>query len=261
MSSNQHAPHPSDKNKLQLNYLWPNLLTTGGLFAGYYAIISAMNGYFTQAAVSIFIAMLLDGLDGRLARLTGSSSKFGEQYDSLADAVSFGIAPALVSFSWALHNLGKIGWAISFIYAAAAALRLARFNCQLNTPTNNKKYFIGLPSPAAAGSVAGLIWASEYFSIQPDLYMSFFSSIFIALMGVLMVSNVSYYSFKEINVKKKIPFLVIFIIAVTYALIAANPAICLFTIFTIYSLSGICLNTWKKLKSLCKFNKVDKKNI
>ena len=252
MNDNKYVTNVPKKNKLQLNYLWPNLLTTGGLFAGYYAIISAMNGHFTHAAVSIFIAMLLDGLDGRIARLTRSSSQFGAQYDSLADAISFGLAPALVSFSWALNSLGKLGWAISFIYAAAAALRLARFNCQIDSPETSKKYFTGLPSPSAAGSVAGLIWVSDYFNIQPDFYMSLASGIFVALMGLLMVSNFQYYSFKEINLKRKITFLLAFAIAVTYAFIATNPAICLFAIFSIYSFSGIGIYIWKRMTCLFK---------
>ena len=255
MSLNNHPVDNTEKIGLQLNYLWPNLLTTGGLFAGYYAIVSAMNSNFTQAAVSIFVAMLLDGLDGRIARLTNSSSEFGSQYDSLADAVSFGVAPALVSLSWALHSLGKIGWAISFVYVAAATLRLARFNCKLDKENPTSEYFTGLPSPSAACSIAGLIWVMDYFNIQPDFYITLASSIFVVIIGLLMVSNVPYYSFKELNVKRTIPFLVLFIIAVTYAFIATNPAICLFAIFTIYSLSGVCIYVWQQTKRLLSVKK------
>ena len=219
-----------------------------------------MNSNFTQAAVSIFIAMLLDGLDGRIARLTNSSSEFGSQYDSLADAVSFGVAPALVSFSWALHSLGKIGWAISFVYVAAATLRLARLTANLIEKTQLADIY-GLPSPSAAGSIAGLIWVMDYFNIQPDFYMTLASSIFVVIIGLLMVSNVPYYSFKELNVKRTIPFLVLFIIAVTYAFIATNPAICLFTIFTIYSLSGACIYAWQHTKSLLSVKKPSISNI
>ena len=238
-----------DKSKLQLSYLLPNLITTGGLFAGFYAVVAAMNGHFEQAAVSIFIAMLLDGLDGRVARLTGTSSEFGAQYDSLADMVSFGIAPALVSFSWILHSLGKSGWALSFIYAAATGLRLARFNCQLGK-SEDKKYFTGLPSPAAAGCVAGLIWVAANLNIEHSALFAISVGALVAAIGVLMVSNVKYRSFKDLKLKKKIPFLLALAIAATYALIAVNPAICLFAIFAIYTLSGPIESSYRYIRPL-----------
>ena len=177
-------------------YLLPNLLTTAAFFAGFYAIVAAMKGYFEIAAIAIFIAMLADGLDGRVARLMNAQSPFGAQYDSLSDMAAFGIAPALVVYSWSLVSLGKLGWIAAFLYAAATALRLARFNIQVT----DKQYFCGLPSPAAAGLIASSVWVgSSYNWVGADLAWVF--ALLTVVLAALMVSGVSYYSFKNIDFK------------------------------------------------------------
>src|SRR5262245_22521637 len=185
-------------------YLLPNLLTTGALFAGFYAIVAGMNKQFEIASIAIFAAMFFDGLDGRVARLTGTSSAFGVQYDSLSDMVSFGVAPALVSFSWALSSMGKLGWAATFIYIAGAALRLARFNTQVGTTDN--RYFRGLASPAAAALLASLVWSCADFGLTGDALpgvISFAATVLTAIAGLLMVSNFRYVSFKKFDMRER----------------------------------------------------------
>ena len=228
-------------------YLLPNLFTTGALFAGFYAIIAATNGAFEPAAVAIFIAMIFDGLDGRVARMTNTQSEFGAQYDSLSDCISFGVAPALVAYSWMLHNLGKIGWMVAFIYAACAALRLARFNVQIETA--DKRFFTGLPSPSAAGLVAGMVWLGT--SIDIDRTSSMFAIMAALVTGyaaAMMVSNVKYNSFKELDVKGRVPFFVILAIVLAIAVIQTYPEGVLWAIFLIYSLSGP-LNIFRRNKA------------
>lgn len=216
-------------------YLLPNLFTTGALFSGFFAIVSAMNGAFDNAAIAIFISMVLDGLDGRVARMTNTQSDFGAEYDSLADMVSFGVAPALVSFSWMLGDIGKIGWIAAFIYVAGAALRLARFNTQVGSV--DKRWFIGLPSPAAAAIIAGIVWTfSDLALIEPGYKYAL--AFIIAAVGVLMVSNVRYNSFKEIDLKGRVPFLTMFVIALIFVVIAYDPAMVLLVIFMGYGFSG-----------------------
>ncbi|MBV1790749.1 CDP-diacylglycerol--serine O-phosphatidyltransferase [Marinobacterium sp. D7] len=224
-------------------YLLPNLFTTGALFAGFYAVIAGMSGRFEAAAVAIFLAMVFDGLDGRVARLTNTQSKFGAEFDSLSDMVSFGVAPALVSFTWVLEDLGKLGWLAAFIYCAGGALRLARFNTQIGSI--DKRYFMGLPSPAAAAAVAGLIWFCSSNEIDPSGFAYPFA-LYVVLAGVLMVSNVLYYSFKDVDFKGRIQFLKLALIVLVVAVIATNPALFLWLLFLGYALSGPLLWLWRR---------------
>jgi CDP-diacylglycerol--serine O-phosphatidyltransferase len=216
-------------------YLLPNLFTSAALFSGFYAIIAAMNGDFEKAAIAIFVSMVLDGIDGRVARMTNTQSDFGAQYDSLADMVSFGVAPALVAFSWSLQDAGKIGWVAGFIFVAGAALRLARFNTQIGSV--EKRYFIGLASPAAAGVVAGMVWVGTQFEIDAARY-ALVIALIVALSGILMVSNFYYNSFKEIDLKGKVPFVVLLGVVMVLAVISIDPATLLWLIFVVYAFSG-----------------------
>jgi len=217
-------------------YLLPNLFTTGALFAGFYAVVQAMNGRFEHAAVAILIAMVLDGLDGRVARMTHTQSAFGAEYDSLSDMVSFGVAPALVIYVFALQSLGKFGWIAAFVYCAGAALRLARFNTQLDTVTD-KRFFQGLPSPAAAALIAGFVWVMVEYGV--DGHDVRWLAAAIALFGGLtMVSNFRYYSGKEINLRKSVPFFVILLVVLAFILVSTSPPEVLFGVFLLYGLSG-----------------------
>lgn len=216
-------------------YILPNLLTTASLFAGFYAIVQAMNGNFANAPLAIFIAMVLDGLDGRVARLTHTESDFGAQYDSIVDMVSFGLAPALIMYEWALSGLGKLGWLAAFIYTAGAALRLARFNTQIGVV--DKHYFIGLPSPSAAASVIGFIWVLHSYGV-PGKNISMLALMLTIGAGVLMVSNIRYRSFKDFNLKGRVPFMAILAIPLAFVLIFLDPPQMLFGAFLIYALSG-----------------------
>lgn len=225
------------KNKTKLGrgiYLLPNLFTTASLFSGFYAIVAAMNGHFDNAAVAIFISMILDGLDGRVARMTNTQSAFGAEYDSLVDMVAFGVAPALVAFTMNLQTLGNVGWIATFIYVAGAALRLARFNTQMDVV--DKKYFIGLPSPSAAAIVAGFVWATHGY--EQSMALTLLTMVVVACSGVLMVSNVKYYSFKEFDMKKSVPFTALLVMVLVFAVIALEPSLVLFGAFMIYVLSG-----------------------
>lgn len=226
-------------------YLLPSLFTTGALFSGFYAIIAGMNQDFTLAAIAIFAAMVFDGLDGRVARLTGTESAFGAEYDSLSDMVSFGVAPALVAFSWMLKDLGKIGWVAAFVFVAGAALRLARFNVQIGS--TDKKWFTGLPSPAAAATVAGLVWVlheTNFASLWPEVLVA----VVIAFTGLLMVSNVKYYSFKDIDLKNRVPFMVLIGLVLLLAVIALQPATMLLSLCIIYAFSGPLVQVLSRIK-------------
>jgi CDP-diacylglycerol--serine O-phosphatidyltransferase len=220
-------------------YLLPNLFTTAALFAGFYAVIAAMRGDFENAAVAIFFAMVLDGLDGRIARLTNTSSKFGGEYDNLSDMVSFGVAPALVIFSWALDGLGKFGWSAAFIYVACAALRLARFNTQIETA--DKNYFTGLASPAAAGILASTVWVCHDLgwvgSALPH-EVSILVGVLTAIVGFLMIANFPYYSFKGIDLRRRVPFVVMIVMVLIFGLITLDPPSILLAIFLVYAASG-----------------------
>ena len=222
-------------------YLLPNLFTTAALFAGFYAIVQAMSMNFDQAAVAIFVAMVLDGLDGRVARLTRTQSAFGAEFDSLADMVSFGAAPALVMYEWVLRDLGKLGWIAAFVYVAGAALRLARFNTLLEVA--DKRYFMGLPSPSAAALVAGLVWVVDDLGYDPDAlrWLAWAVTLF---AGLTMVSNLKYYSFKTINLKKSVPFVAIFLIVLFVALLSWQPPLVLFAAFVVYAVSGYVVSAW-----------------
>lgn len=222
-------------------YLLPNILTIGSLFAGFYAIVSAFKGSYEFAAISIFVAMLLDGLDGRVARMTNTMSSFGAELDSLTDMVSFGVAPALVIYCWSLTNLGKLGWLAAFIYAVAVALRLARFNTQIGK--GDKKYFQGLSCTASAGVIAGVIWVGQDLTLAPRA-LSIILALLTVTLGALMVSNIRYRSFKDIDFKNHVPFVVILFIVLAIVLISIDPAEALFAIFFLYALSGPIETIW-----------------
>ncbi len=224
-------------------YLLPNLFTTGALFGGFYAIVSAMNGNFTHAAIAIFVSMLLDGMDGRVARMTNTQSAFGEQYDSLADMVSFGVAPALVVFSWVLQDLGRWGWAAAFIYMACAALRLARFNTQIGVV--DKKYFIGLASPAAASVVAGVVWV--WSAETPESPWGILVAIVTALTGLLMVSNFRYTSFKSLDFRGRVPFAFMLLVVLVFASLIIYQEQGIMAIAVLYALSAPALKGAKVL--------------
>jgi CDP-diacylglycerol--serine O-phosphatidyltransferase len=216
-------------------YILPNLFTTAAMFAGFYAIVQAMNGQFEYAPIAIFIAMIMDGLDGRVARWTHTESDFGAQYDSLSDMVSFGLAPALVMYEWALSGLGKLGWLAAFLYAAAAALRLARFNIQTG---GDSRYFTGLPSPSAAALIAGLVWVLHANYGVPGKEVSFIALGFTVFAALSMVNNIHYHSFKHLNVKDRVSFMVVIAVVLIFVLISLDPPQVLFMIFLGYSLSG-----------------------
>jgi len=229
---------PTQKPRSKGIYLLPNLFTTSALFAGFYAITGAINGHFEVAVISIFIAMILDGLDGRVARMTNTQSEFGAQYDSLADLVSFGVAPAAVAYAWGLSSLGKLGWIVAFVYATCGALRLARFNVQHSTA--DKRYFQGLASPAAAALIAGYIWMLEEHQISGTAAI-YGLLVITSLSGLLMVSNIRYHSFKELNFTGKVPFMVAVIVMLVLALVYVAPPVVLFFICLLYAGSGIVL--------------------
>lgn len=216
-------------------YLLPNLLTTAGLFSGFYAIVASMNNQFEMAAVAIFIAMVFDGLDGRVARMTNTESDFGAEYDSMADIVSFGLAPALVAYNWALGDLGKLGWLATFIFVAGGALRLARFNTMVGIA--DKRYFQGLAIPSAAAIIAGMVWVGAKYEVDPD-YVSWLVALFTVACGLLMVSNFRYHSFKDVDWRGKVNFLVILLVVLVFVVVATEPALVLFVLFTAYAVSG-----------------------
>jgi CDP-diacylglycerol--serine O-phosphatidyltransferase len=220
-------------------YLLPNLFTTAALFAGFYSIVQAMNGRFELAAEAIFVAMVLDGLDGRVARMTHTQSEFGAQYDSLSDMVSFGVAPALVMYEWALKDLGKLGWTAAFVYCAGAALRLARFN--VNIDVVDKRYFQGIPSPAAAALLAALVWVFDDFGIDRELWLSLIACAITIFAGVTMMSNLPFYSFKEYNLRRAVPFWVLLMLVAGLAVISLRPPVVLFLLCLAYALSGYVL--------------------
>ncbi len=237
-------------------YILPNLFTLAALFGGFYAVVMAMNGRFDMAAIGIFCAMVLDSLDGRIARMTNTQSAFGEQMDSLSDMVSFGAAPALIAYIWALKDLGRWGWIAAFVYCACAALRLARFN--VNTGVVDKRYFQGLPSPAAAALVMGFIWLMTELGVRRGgdalvlgwQGLTWVMFAFTLYAGLTMVTNVPFYSFKDIQMKKSVPFVVIVLMALGIAVINIHPPIALFGVFVLYGLSGYVVYAWRKAKGL-----------
>lgn len=233
------------KKKSRGIYLLPNLLTTAALFAGFYSIVAAMKGYFDIAVITIFVAGFADALDGRVARMTNTQTAFGAQYDSLSDLVAFGVAPALVAYSWALMQLGKLGWLVAFLYTAATALRLARFNTQSHD--EDKQYFQGLPCPSAAAVVAGMVWIGFNYELE-----GFFVTVFVATITVcvalLMVSTIRYQSFKNVDLKGKVPFIATVMTVLVVVMIATDPLDILFGIAFIYSFSGPVITLWQKRK-------------
>lgn len=226
-------------------YLLPNSFTTASLFAGFYAIVAAMNGDFQYAAIATFVSMVLDGLDGRVARMTNTQSDFGAEYDSLADVVAFGVAPALVVFTWGVQTLGQFGWICSFIFVAGAALRLARFNVQLEV--SDSRYFTGLPSPAAAGVLAGMVWSSQEYGFSGVDY-AMPAAILMAVTGILMVSNFQYYSFKDFRLKGRVPFVAMLLVVLVYSIVAMEPPAVLWSFFLVFAVAGPAgwLFKWKK---------------
>lgn len=222
-------------------YVLPNLFTIGALFAGFYAIVQSMNGRWEHAAVAIFIAMVLDGLDGRVARMTGTQSDFGAELDSLSDMVSFGVAPALVMYVFALKDMGKFGWIAAFVYCAGAALRLARFNTQLEVA--DKRFFQGLPSPAAAALVAGFVWVMVEYGFS-GTEVDWLAAFVILFAGISMVTNLKFYSGKEINLRKSVPFFVVILIVLFFILVSTSPPEVLLLIFVLYGLSGYVYAAW-----------------
>jgi CDP-diacylglycerol--serine O-phosphatidyltransferase len=228
-------PLPQPQHRRRGIYILPNLFTTAALFSGFFAIVQAMNHRFEMAAIAIFVAMVFDGLDGRIARLTHTQSEFGAEYDSLSDMVCFGAAPSLIVYEWALRGMHKLGWIAAFIYCAGAALRLARFNT--NIEVVDKRYFQGLPSPAAAALIAGLVWIMRDNGIEGD-DVSWLACILTIFAGVSMVSNVLFWSGKSINLRKSVPFIVILALVLVFALVSFYPPGVLFTLFIVYALSG-----------------------
>jgi CDP-diacylglycerol---serine O-phosphatidyltransferase len=229
-------------------YLLPNVFTTAALFCGFYAIVQAMDNHFEQAAIATFFAMVLDSLDGRVARLTNTQSAFGEQYDSLSDMVSFGAAPALIMYEWTLRGLGKWGWLAAFVYCAGAALRLARFNTNIGVV--DKRFFQGLPSPAAAAMVVGLVWIvtslSEHKLINATADdLAWPAWVLTLYAGLTMVSNAPFYSFKDLNLKKSVPFFFVLGLVLIFVVISADPPSVLFSLFVAYGLSGHLLWAWR----------------
>jgi CDP-diacylglycerol--serine O-phosphatidyltransferase len=231
-------------------YILPNVFTLAALFGGFYAIVMAMNGRYEQSCYGVFCAMVLDSLDGRVARMTNTQSAFGAEMDSLSDMVSFGAAPALIVYEWALKGLGKAGWGIAFFYCACAALRLARFNT--NLAVVDKRFFQGLPSPAAAALVIGFIWVvvdtQGYTDVNGDVVLAWAAAVTTFYAGVTMVVNVPFYSFKDLSLKRSVPFIVIVLIALAIGIINLYPARIIFAIFCLYGVSGYFVYAWKRAK-------------
>jgi CDP-diacylglycerol--serine O-phosphatidyltransferase len=227
----------------------PNAVTLGALFSGFYAIVMAMNGRFEVACVAIFVAAVLDSLDGRIARMTNTQSAFGEQMDSLCDMVSFGLAPALIMLEWGLKGLGKPGWVAAFIYCAAGALRLARFN--VNIGVVDRRFFQGLPSPAAAAMVIGFIYVMTDLGVDsvPNSGWLPWTAFGITLFaGLSMVTNAPFYSFKVLGGRRTVPFVVVVAMALGIAFVSLHPPIVLFALFAIYGLSGYAVYAWRRIK-------------
>ncbi|MBL8307864.1 MAG: CDP-diacylglycerol--serine O-phosphatidyltransferase [Rubrivivax sp.] len=239
------APRPRRKGI----YILPNAITLAALFSGFYGVVMAMNGRFEAACVAIFCAAILDSLDGRVARMTNAQSAFGEQMDSLSDMVSFGAAPALIMYIWGLKDMGKAGWIPAFVYIAGAALRLARFN--VNIGVVDKRFFQGLPSPAAAALVIGFIWVMDDHGFKGVTRSDWIPSVAFAVTlyaGLSMVTNAPFYSFKVLGWRRTVPFIVLVVIALGIALIALDPPTVLFALFCIYGLSGYVVYAWRRMK-------------
>lgn len=246
ITRNHFMPNPvSDEMRRRRSiYLLPNAFTTANLFAGFYAVVQSMNGRFEVAAIAIFLAMVFDSMDGRVARLTNTQSAFGEQYDSLSDMISFGMAPALVMYLWSLQNLGRWGWLAAFIYVVGAALRLARFNANIGVV--DKQYFQGLPSPAAAALVAGYVWLAvdNKFSFA-DGTLAWSAFVLTVYAGLAMVSNAPFFSGKSFALGRSVPFWVMLVVVAAFVFVSSDPPVVLFALFVLYSLSGWVIWLWR----------------
>lgn len=238
-------PHFSEESRRRRSiYLLPNVFTTANLFAGFYAVVQAINGRFEVAAIAIFVAMIFDGMDGRVARLTNTQSAFGEQYDSLSDMTSFGIAPALVMYQWVLQDLGRWGWLAAFIYVVGAALRLARFNT--NIAVVDKRFFQGLPSPAAAALLAGFIWIAVDNRLQMSMgTIAWCAFVVTVYAGIAMVTNTPFYSGKSFALGHSVPFWVMLVLVAVFVFVSSDPPLMLFGLFVIYGLSGWGIMFWR----------------
>ena len=242
----EEQTHEGQKVKRRGIYLWPNLITTAALLSGFYSIIASMNGNFNQAIYAIFLAALLDGLDGRVARAIGAQSAFGEQYDSLSDLLAFGVAPAILMYSWSLHDLGRIGLACCFIYTACAAFRLARFNVQIGVV--DKRYFIGIASPLAAVTVISMVWVGRDFPLLfdlKDIVVQVVNCVVMIGIGLLMISNIKYYSFKQMD-RKRVPFVVMLPVVLIFAAITYNIPVGILMVSILYILSGLVTTLFAK---------------
>jgi CDP-diacylglycerol--serine O-phosphatidyltransferase len=227
-------------------YLLPNAFTTANLFCGFFAIVQAMNQRFEFAAIAIFVALVMDGMDGRVARMTNTQSAFGEQYDSLTDMVSFGVAPALIAYEWVLKDLGKWGWLAAFVFCAGAALRLARFNTNIGVV--DKRFFQGLPSPAAASLIAGFVWLAVDNKLPvKELALPWVMFALTIYAGVTMVSNAMFYSGKALDVRYRAPFGVMILVILGFVLVSTDPPVALFGLFVIYAISGYVFWVWQKI--------------
>lgn len=242
----EEQTHEGQKVKRRGIYLWPNLITTAALLSGFYSIIASMNGNFNQAIYAIFLAALLDGLDARVARAIGAQSAFGEQYDSLSDLLAFGVAPAILMYSWSLHDLGRIGLACCFIYTACAAFRLARFNVQIGVV--DKRYFIGIASPLAAVTVISMVWVEQDFPFVfdlKDIVVQVVNCVVMIGIGLLMISNIKYYSFKQMD-RKRVPFVVMLPVVLIFAAITYNIPVGILMVSILYILSGLVTTLFAK---------------
>ncbi len=226
-------------------YLLPNLLTTGAMFAGFYAVIAGMGGDFRSACIAIIVAMFLDGLDGRVARMTKTQSAFGAEYDSLSDMLAFGVAPALICFSWSLSQLGNIGWTVAFVYVACAALRLARFNVEQGTA--DKRYFVGLASPSAAGVVVFMVWTFHEYQLESNAFVAIITAIVTFLSGILMVVNIRYHSFKDLD-RNRVPFVVMLAVIMIIVIVSWDPPTVLWLIAIAYAASGPAMAIYDRKK-------------
>ena len=247
---NTESPEPNSTDEVAPKrprgiYLLPNLFTTAALFSGFYAVLASMDGNFEKAAIAIFVAMILDGLDGRVARATNTQTSFGAEYDSLSDMIAFGLAPSIMMYEWAMTDLGKLGWLAAFIYTTGAALRLARFNTQIGTA--DKRFFVGLPSPSAAAILAGALWVSVDNGLSGH-DVAWIMVILTISAGLLMVSNILFSSFKQIDLKGKVPFITIVGLMIAGAIVVSEPPIVLFGVFMLYVASGPVLATWRWIK-------------
>ncbi len=252
IDENTHNNHEEDgaavvnKPRHPSIYLLPNSFTLAALFAAFYAIIMAtVHQRYEVAAIAVFISMILDGMDGRVARMTNSQSAFGEQLDSLADMVSFGVAPALIAYKWQLFQFGKVGYSIAFIYCACAALRLALFNTMIGKV--DKKWFIGIPSPTAAALVAGFVWVVHGLGDSIP-YVAEFYAVLVLFAGLSMVAQVKFWSFKELNIRRKVPFAVMILTVIVLLVVSWNPSLVLFAFFFLYTLSGYVMAAWEWFK-------------